>query len=633
MPGAEPVVVISDGLWRATSAADPGRRGPHRWTWTARAAPSSASCPGASSFPNREPALGAADRGSGARHRTAAFGADGIARVAQGATVASATAEIQGLIGRLTEFASPATRQRPSCKQVGLSRGGPPPQGSRGGRRGPHALGPPGHRGLRAPHRVRQRGQPPPGARRGAAAGDGAAGRRGRGPRRRCCARSWPRAWRWPSRAASLGVAIAAVAVRVATRFTPHRLPRMAEVGRGPPGARPSRRCRRSDAPSSSDSSRWCATAPTTWRRSSGGRRARGAPAARERHRLRNGLVVTQVALALVLLVGSGLMFRSFLALRAVDPGFETAGVLTAAPVACPRREIAGADETAAFYGSCGSGWPQQPGVTAVGLVSRAPLGGAALLRRPGRRGPARGPRTSFRCSPARASARDPGYFEAMGIPVLEGRGFQRERRRRRIRGRVVVSKSFAEALVARRGARWGGASGAAPDEDWWEIVGVVGDVHCATWSTTQETVYYPPTFGPAANPSPNRTHGHRGDHLRGPAALVPVLRRELKDAERPHPAGEPPHDGRGLRRGHRADLVHHGPAGGGVGRRPAARAGGDLRRDQPTWSSQRTREIGVRMALGASAPRCAAWWCARGWCWRPQEWPWAWWRRGCSAR
>ena len=56
----------------------------------------------------------------------------------------------------------------------------------------------------------------------------------------------------------------------------------------------------------------------------------RGATTGRDRHRLRNGLVVTQVAMALVLLVGSGLMFRSFQALRSVDPGYDVEGVLIA---------------------------------------------------------------------------------------------------------------------------------------------------------------------------------------------------------------------------------------------------------------------------------------------------------------
>ena len=54
---------------------------------------------------------------------------------------------------------------------------------------------------------------------------------------------------------------------------------------------------------------------------------AHGATGGVKKNRLRNGLVMTQMALALVLLIGSGLMFRSFQALRAVDPGFDSEGV------------------------------------------------------------------------------------------------------------------------------------------------------------------------------------------------------------------------------------------------------------------------------------------------------------------
>ena len=57
-----------------------------------------------------------------------------------------------------------------------------------------------------------------------------------------------------------------------------------------------------------------------------GGRTSTGG---RERLRVRSGLVIAQVALSLVLLVGSGLMLRSFMALRSVDPGFETTGLMT----------------------------------------------------------------------------------------------------------------------------------------------------------------------------------------------------------------------------------------------------------------------------------------------------------------
>lgn len=67
------------------------------------------------------------------------------------------------------------------------------------------------------------------------------------------------------------------------------------------------------------------------------------------RNRVQSGLVVTQVALALVLLVGSGLMARSFAAIRSVDPGFEQEGRLTFR-VSLPSAEYAGIEGPRAFY-------------------------------------------------------------------------------------------------------------------------------------------------------------------------------------------------------------------------------------------------------------------------------------------
>ncbi len=76
---------------------------------------------------------------------------------------------------------------------------------------------------------------------------------------------------------------------------------------------------------------------------------ARGASESRERLRMRNGLVVAQVALALVLLVGSGLMIRTFLALRGVEPGFDTSQLQTIG-IAIPTSVAATSDQVAQIH-------------------------------------------------------------------------------------------------------------------------------------------------------------------------------------------------------------------------------------------------------------------------------------------
>src|SRR5690606_35438386 len=91
---------------------------------------------------------------------------------------------------------------------------------------------------------------------------------------------------------------------------------------------------------------------------------SRTGTAGRARHRVRNALVVLQVTLALVLLVGSGLMFRSFLALMAVDPGFERDGVLTVR-LTVPPGEVEEPVRVADFYRQLRERLAAQPGVEA----------------------------------------------------------------------------------------------------------------------------------------------------------------------------------------------------------------------------------------------------------------------------
>jgi hypothetical protein len=85
---------------------------------------------------------------------------------------------------------------------------------------------------------------------------------------------------------------------------------------------------------------------------------------------------VTQVALALVLLVGSGLMLRSFMALRTVHPGFDARNVLTVR-LSVPVGEIADPVQAAGFYRQLLDRLAVQPGVVQVGAGSSAPLSGS----------------------------------------------------------------------------------------------------------------------------------------------------------------------------------------------------------------------------------------------------------------
>jgi predicted permease len=203
----------------------------------------------------------------------------------------------------------------------------------------------------------------------------------------------------------------------------------------------------------------------------------RGGSQGKDRHRARNVLVVAQVALALVLLVGSGLMIRSFQALRNVDPGFDPENVLTLR-VSIPNAVIESPEETVAAYEQMLRNLREIPGVTMAGGATAIPLGGwnsndAVFVED--------APTPEGSIPPLRRfNWAMPGYFEAAGIPLLAGRDLEWDEVRE---GRpvVVVSENFAreywDSPLAAIGRRVGGINLEGGTQSWHEIVGVVGNV------------------------------------------------------------------------------------------------------------------------------------------------------------
>ena len=139
------------------------------------------------------------------------------------------------------------------------------------------------------------------------------------------------------------------------------------------------------------------------------------------RHLLRSGLVVSEVALTLVLLIGAGLMIRSFYRLQQVDPGFIHERLLTF-NVSLPQKKYPENQQKISFYEQLADRLRGLPGVQAVGLSSGLPLGN-------------NGWQTSFRVEgqpepePGKtplteAVVASPEYFQAMGLTVVRGRNF-----------------------------------------------------------------------------------------------------------------------------------------------------------------------------------------------------------------
>jgi putative ABC transport system permease protein len=199
------------------------------------------------------------------------------------------------------------------------------------------------------------------------------------------------------------------------------------------------------------------------------GRRTAGV----ERHRLLNSLVVAEIALALVLLAGAGLLLKSVALLRAVNPGFASGGLL-AMDLSLPRRGYRREEDKTLFLHRALDRLAALPGIERAAAVYRLPLsaGGWGLRYAPGGRDE---PQPS-QAPVAVISSVSPGYFATMGIALLAGRDFSAADTATRA-GVVVV-----DTTLARR--TWPGANPVGrqlrilqPGEPPRTVVGVVAPV------------------------------------------------------------------------------------------------------------------------------------------------------------
>lgn len=197
----------------------------------------------------------------------------------------------------------------------------------------------------------------------------------------------------------------------------------------------------------------------------------------RERHRTRNILVVIQVSLAFVLLVCSGLMIRTFRALTQVNPGFDTSAGIQTLRLLIPEAEVPDSDKVMHLEEAIARQIATIPGVTSVGIANSVPMDGGEwqdpVFARD--RNYADGQMPPLR----RFKFASPGYFQTMGIPIVAGRD-------------LTWAETYEKApvaLVSENFAReyWGSAANAigkqirvGTKDDWREIIGVSGDIHDA---------------------------------------------------------------------------------------------------------------------------------------------------------
>ena len=255
----------------------------------------------------------------------------------------------------------------------------------------------------------------------------------------------------------------------------------------------------------------------------------RGATASRPRQRARSALIAGQVALALVLIAAAGFLVTSFRNLTSIDPGIDAEGVVKVDVY--PTSRYADHASWWEVLRTVGAQVEALRGVDVAGAASSIPFGtggcvgqgfaDAAVAERIG---------TAELTTCAAQDVVTPGYFEAMGIPLLRGRTLQMDDFADPARGSVVVSQGFAERFwpgddpIGKRLAPHGRG---AP---WYTVVGLVGDIYGGS-VTDAPTVhaYYPlvqipgqPPWYYAAMTVVVRTE------LSEPTAVVAELRRIL---------------------------------------------------------------------------------------------------------
>ena len=237
--------------------------------------------------------------------------------------------------------------------------------------------------------------------------------------------------------------------------------------------------------------------------------------------RLRSALVVASVALALVLLVGAGLVGRSFERLMRVDYGFRSEGVLVGS-VALPGQRYREGEKRTVFYAEAERRLASAPGVRAVGFTNIAPFSGGntgipyTVVGRPSS-GPDEFLSTDWR-------AVSPGFFAALGVPLLKGRLIA-ESDGENSPNVIVISQTMAKRI-------WGNADPIGAqivpqgNERAMTVIGVVGDIRDQQLEEEPRSVIY----------IPSRQVGWssmwvlvRGAGNSDPMALAATLRREIR--------------------------------------------------------------------------------------------------------
>ena len=207
---------------------------------------------------------------------------------------------------------------------------------------------------------------------------------------------------------------------------------------------------------------------------------------------VRNALVLAQVALTLVLLVGAGLLIQSFARLQAVDPGFRPQGVLTV-KLELPQAKYPEPQRQIVFYRGLLERVRALPGVEHAGFLFPLPLGGSNMILAFSVAGRPDPPPNAVPSTNVRTAT--PGAFRALGIPLRRGRMFD-ERDNESGMLVLLVNETMAAQVWPNEdplGKRISFDDTKDPKARWYTVVGVVGDVrHQALAEEAGSEAYWP---------------------------------------------------------------------------------------------------------------------------------------------
>lgn len=256
----------------------------------------------------------------------------------------------------------------------------------------------------------------------------------------------------------------------------------------------------------------------------------RGNSGGARQNRVRSLLVIAEVALALVLLIGAGLMIKSFVRLQNVNPGFNPENLITL-ELQLPQNKYGEKDRQAAFQQQVVQRLAEIPGVQAAGAVNYLPFSGTELNNsvtiegKPPVANASERPRAFFRNI-------SPNYFQAMGIPVRQGRPFA-DSDNKDAPAVVIINEAAARRFFPNEdplGKRF--KQGRAESKNpWVTVVGIVGGVsHTAIGVASQPEVYLPFQQNPdAAITLVARTKSD-------PRSLAATVRREVSALDKDLP-------------------------------------------------------------------------------------------------